>query len=95
MPTWGRGYQIWPKKFRHLLWTVPQINVPDNGFYRKDKQFEKRQEFCAVLFLRNLQYNRNGIENNFAHSNFPWKWDTQLESTRIKGSKYIGNLERS
>ena len=38
---------------------------------------------------------RNGIENHFAHANFPWKWDIRFESTRIKSPKYIGNLERS
>ena len=23
----GGGYQKWPKKFRHLLWTAPKVNI--------------------------------------------------------------------
>ena len=61
--------------------------------YRKDKITDKNLVLCG--FFRNLQQNRNGIENLFPHPNFPWKWDIRFESTRIKSPKYIGNLERS
>ena len=27
IPTWGRGYQKWPKKFRRLLWTAPYHGI--------------------------------------------------------------------
>ena len=63
--------------------------------YRKDQKFATDKNLVQCCLFRNLQQNRNGIENHFAHPNFPWKWDIRFESTRIKSPKYIGNLERS
>ena len=63
--------------------------------YRKDQKFATDKNLVQCCLFRNLQQKRNGIENHFAHANFPWKWDIRFESTRIKSPKYIGNLERS